>query len=116
MIPFVLEITRTAVRLTWDDPAFPGDAVTSYELEARGSLRNNGKWVPVFPSSYPTISAKPLSIPHRLPGLGLQYRVRGCNHGGWGEFSDSTEVITTKAWLEDVGENASARASRRLAQ
>lgn len=114
--PFPVEVTRTSVRLAWEDPAFPGETPGSYELEARGDLRGNSSWVPVFPSWYPTILSQPVNIPHRIPGLGLRYRVRACNHGGWGAASDPSELITTTAWLEDVRENAAAHAMEALAR
>ena len=110
MAPFHVGVTRTAVRLAWEDPRFPGGPPTSYEVEAKGNLRNNGRWTPVFPRGYPTVASQPVNIPHRVPGLGLRYRVRACNHGGWGGFSEQSEVIITKPWLEDLGSNATARA------
>lgn len=116
LIPFPVEITRTSVRLAWVDPPFPGEPPGSYELESRGDLRGNSTWAPVFPPWYPAISSQPVNIPHRVPGLGLRYRVRACNHGGWGEASDPTEVITTKAWLEVKGGNTAAHVMRALAR
>ncbi len=104
------------MRLAWTDPPFPGEAPLSYELEASGDLRGNSAWAPVFPPWYPTISSQPVGIAHRVPGLGLRYRVRACNHGGWGAASDPSELITTKAWLEDVRDNAAAHAMEALAR
>lgn len=104
------------MRLAWQDSPFPGEPPGSYELEARGDLRGNSSWVPVFPPWYPTIRSQPVNIPHRLPGLGLRYRVRACNHGGWGATSKPSELVTTKAWLEDVRENAAAHAMETLAR
>ncbi|CAN0021311.1 unnamed protein product [Ectocarpus sp. 12 AP-2014] len=114
--PFPIEITRTSVRLAWDDPPFPGEPPFLYELEAKGDLRGNSTWASVFPPRYPSISSQPVNISHRVPGLGLRYRVRACNHGGWGAASDPTEVVTTKAWLEDTGANSAARAMKSLAR
>lgn len=114
MAPFHVGVTRTAVHLAWEDPRFPGGPPTSYEVEAKGDLRNNGRWTPVFPPGYPTVASQPVNIPHRVPGLGLRYRVRACNHGGWGGFSEQSEVIITKPWLEDLGSNATARAMEGL--
>ncbi|CAM9519588.1 unnamed protein product, partial [Ectocarpus sp. 8 AP-2014] len=116
LIPFPIEITRTSVRLAWDDPPFPGEPPFLYELEAKGDLRGNSTWASVFPPRYPSISSQPVNISHRVPGLGLRYRVRACNHGGWGAASDPTEVVTTKAWLEDTGANSAARAMKSLAR
>ncbi|CBJ48320.1 hypothetical protein Esi_0002_0051 [Ectocarpus siliculosus] len=116
LIPFPIEITRTSVRLAWDDPPFPGEPPFLYELEAKGDLRGNSTWASVFPPRFPSISSQPVNISHRVPGLGLRYRVRACNHGGWGAASDPTEVVTTKAWLEDTGANSAARAMKSLAR
>ncbi|CAM9298189.1 unnamed protein product [Ectocarpus sp. 13 AM-2016] len=114
--PFPIEITRTSVRLAWDDPPFPGEPPFLYELEAKGGLRGNSTWASVFPPRYPSISSQPVNISHRVPGLGLRYRVRACNHGGWGAASDPTEVVTTKAWLENTGANSAARVMKSLAR
>ncbi|CAM9314409.1 unnamed protein product [Ectocarpus fasciculatus] len=116
LTPFPIEITRTSVRLAWEDPAFPGEPPFFYELEAKGELRGNSAWASVFPPRYPPISSQPVNISHRVPGLGLRYRVRACNHGGWGAASDPTELVTTKAWLEDTGANSAARAMKSLAR
>ncbi|CAN0059910.1 unnamed protein product, partial [Ectocarpus sp. 4 AP-2014] len=116
LTPFPIEITRTSVRLAWDDPPFPGEPPFLYGLEAKGDLRGNSTWASVFPPRYPSISSQPVNISHRVPGLGLRYRVRACNHGGWGAASDPTEVVTTKAWLEDTGANSAARAMKSLAR
>ena len=112
--PFHVGVTRTAVYLAWEDQPFPGAPPTSYEIEAKGDLRNNSVWTPVFPPRYETVTCQPVNIPKRVPGLGLRYRVRACNHGGWGGFSDESEVITTKPWLEDLGSKATARAMEAL--
>ncbi|CAM9207530.1 unnamed protein product, partial [Hapterophycus canaliculatus] len=116
LTPFPVEITRTSVRLAWVDPPFPGEPPGSYEVESKGDLRGNSTWAPVFPAWYPTISSQPVNIPRRVPGLGLRYRVRACNHGGWGEASDPTEMVATNAWLEVTGGNTAAHAMRSLAR
>lgn len=103
--PVPVDITRTSVRLAWRNPPFDGEAPLSYELESRGDLRNNGRWRRVFPRLYPKVVAQPLNVPHRVPGLGLRYRVRAFNHGGWGEYSIPSELITTKPTLEETAQN-----------
>lgn len=113
-VPFPIQITRTGVRLSWEDPHYPGAPPLSYELQEQGDLRNNQSWKPVFRPWYPTVVSHPVGIPHRVPGLGLRYRVRACNHGGSGDFSDPTEVITTTPWLQDMGRNAAARSMEAL--
>lgn len=106
LAPVPLEINRTSVRLAWEIPHFDGSPSIYYELQSCGDLRNNGEWAPVFPPSYPKVVSQPVNLPHRVPGLGLRYRVRASNHGGWGEFSLPSGLITTPSWLLDTAQNA----------
>lgn len=89
--PLAIKVTRDSVHLVWNNVAdFTGAPVISYELEQRGNLRNNTTWTPVFPPWYPAMVSlsQSVNVPHRIPGIGLQYRVRARNCGG-GELSAS---------------------------
>lgn len=102
LAPVAVEVTHTAVLLAWEDLEYAGAPPIEYELQSRGTLRNNMRWTPVFPSWYPKVKGKPVNIAHRVPGLGLRYRVRAFNHGGWGEYSYPSETITTIPWLPNA--------------
>lgn len=102
LAPVAVNVTRTAVRLSWEDPRYDGAPPLVYEVQSLGFLRNNSEWRPVFPPWYPKIKAKPVNIAHRVPGLGLRYRVRAFHNGGWGEYSEASETITTVPWLRDA--------------
>lgn len=104
--PIPVHVTRTSLRLFWENPPFDGSPPTSYELQSCGDRRNNQQWVNVFPASFPRVAAPTVNIPRRVPGLGLRYRVRASNQGGWGDFSPSSELITTRSWLHDDGKDA----------
>ncbi|CAM9962788.1 unnamed protein product, partial [Choristocarpus tenellus] len=100
LTPDATELSRTEVLLTWEDPDFSGAPPTEYEVVSSGNLRNNSEWAPVFPPGYPAITSSPIRIHRRVPGLALRYRIRGRNHGGWGEYSYPTKLLATSAWVE----------------
>lgn len=115
--PHAIKVARYSLHLAWNNaPIFTGAPIISYELEQRGNTRNNITWTPVFPPWYPDIVSlsKSIKVSHRIPGIGLHYRVRARNCGGWGAFSKPTEMIMAKPWLEDWRGNVAARAMRTL--
>lgn len=106
LAPVPIEIGHTIVRLEWEMPSFDGSPATAYELQSCGDLRNNRDWTPFFPRSYPPVTSRTIKLPRRVPGLGLRYRVRAFNAGGWGDFGPASDLVSTQPWLYQSAEDA----------
>jgi hypothetical protein len=94
--PRLAFISRSRITLEWDDNftqgEFGGAPPTLWQLERRGTLRNNSEWAAIgFP-----VNRRRLSPPGLVPGISFRYRIRAWSAGGgWskpGEPSDFFEL------------------------
>ena len=90
--PYSVLLTDSAVHLRWEDPPFSGDEPVEYNLQARGTAKLNTRWISV--GTYSKICANWFNVVHLVVGVKLQFRVRACNNGGWGDWSEPSEMYT----------------------
>ena len=93
--PYSVKLTDSAVHLRWNNLDFSGDAPIEYNLQARGQAKLNGVWVSV--GTYSKIKDCWFNVVHLVAGVALQFRVRAANHGGWGDWSESSEFYKVRS-------------------
>jgi len=101
-VPKALSVKYRHIDITWEVPDYDGEPVLYFEVQRRELTRLTNQWTPTC--VYVDAKGKPiqvkktkLRIPHLAPGVEIQFRVRGRNHGGWGPFSDESDFFMAGA-------------------
>jgi len=85
------QTTRTTVDLTWAEVMFPGPPITGWEVERQSSLDDGASfddWTPISGSPFAsTLLTKTDTVSFGTPEIIFNYRVRGVNSDGAGEWS-----------------------------
>lgn len=87
-------IRLRSLKIIWKTPAFTGSTPIKYDLQMRGIAKYNKTWKTVASTwSNGTIRKNRFHVPHLTSGLEHQFRVRAWNWGGWGEFSEESDLF-----------------------
>ena len=90
--PYVVRTGINEVALEWYNPEFDGVAPSRYILEMYSKTRVFHTWQ-VCPS--PVDIKTTTFIVRDLPsGVGVQFRLKCCNSGGWSQYSAASQQVT----------------------
>mmetsp|Transcript_31265 Transcript_31265/g.99336 ORF Transcript_31265/g.99336 Transcript_31265/m.99336 type:complete len:944 (-) Transcript_31265:177-3008(-) len=92
MPPVCVKSGYTTLTIRWTNPKFSGVPPMRYQVQMKGTSRVSGRnWVDVM-ETFKIVREK-VVVPHMVPLIMVQFRVRSWNYGGWGRWSDASTLM-----------------------